>query len=347
MKAAVLFECNKPLKIINDITPPPIERGQVFVELAYSGVCHSQIMEISGGRGHDPYLPHLLGHEGSGIVREVGEDVTKVAPGDKVVLGWIKGVGIDSKLPKYKHGSLMLNAGGVTTFNSHAIVSENRCVKLPKQFPLEIAVLFGCAVPTGAGMALNEIYVSSDQTVAVYGLGGIGIIALMALKSKGCNNIIAVDIQSSKLELAKKLGAAHVINALDTDPVIEINAITSGRGVDFAIDAAGRTKTIEQAFMSLKRGGGICIFASHPPTGEKLQLDPYDFIIGKNLRGSWGGASQPDTDTKLYSEMYLSGKLPIQLLLERKYSLDNINDAIDDLASGQVMRPLIELNSSL
>lgn len=344
MKAAVLFACGEPLRVLDNVEVPAPLRGQVQVELAYSGVCHSQLMEIRGARGPDRYLPHLLGHEGSGRVVAVGEGVTKVTPGDSVVVGWIKGQGLDALGPKYNATGVALNAGAVTTFNSQAIVAENRCVRLPEGVPLDIAVLFGCAVPTGAGIVLNDMAGRPGSTAAVFGLGGIGLIAVMALKAAGCDRIIAVDIEPAKLVAGREFGVTDMIDARTVDPVAAIRALTDGLGADCAVDAAGRTRTIEQAFESVRKFGGQCVFASHPPSGERISIDPHDLISGKRLQGSWGGGSRPDIDVPRFAELYHAGKLPLARLVGKRYALDDINTALGDLASGLAMRPLIDFS---
>ena len=173
MKAAILEQLNSPL-VIKDIEIPSLAPGQVLVKLAYSGVCQSQLMEIKGKRGDDKFLPHLLGHEGSGVVMEIGESVTKVRPGDKVILGWIKGSGLNVNGAIYKsYDGKNVNSGGVTTFNEYSVVSENRCTILPGGVPMDIAVLFGCAIPTGAGIVMNTLKPYTGSSIAIWGLGGI------------------------------------------------------------------------------------------------------------------------------------------------------------------------------
>lgn len=343
MRAAVLYETGNPLRVVDGIDVPAPQRGQVKVRLAYSGVCHSQLMEARGGRGADRYLPHLLGHEGSGVVIETGAAVSKVKAGDRVILGWIKGSGLDVAGPLYRRGDEVLNAGAVTTFNEYAVVSENRCVALPDDVPMDIAVLFGCALPTGAGIVTNTLQPRPGSTVAVFGLGGIGLSAMMACRLHECEPIIAVDVASDKLALATILGATVTIDASRTDPVEEIRRLTGGKGVDYAVEAAGTAATIEQAFNSVRRGGGRCIFASHPPQGARLSLDPYELISGKRIAGSWGGASDPDRDIPRFAALYRAGKLPLEKLITRRYQLDDINSALDDLEHRRVGRPLIEI----
>lgn len=349
MKAAVLVGLNEPLALVNDVVCPEPGPGQVLVKLAYSGVCHSQLMEARGRRGADAYLPHFLGHEGSGKVLAVGAGVTKVAPGQLVVLGWIKGRGLDGGGARYQCACLggTVNAGGVTTFNEYAVVAENRLVPLPDGVPLDLAVLFGCAIPTGAGIVTNDIKPVPGSTVAVFGLGGIGLSALMALKLFDCATVIAVDVAEDKLALAREFGATHTLDASAVDPVESIRALTGGKGVDYAVEASGQASVIEQAFASVRRGGGQCVFASHPEAGTRISIDPYELICGKQIRGSWGGNSDPDRDIPAFAALYRAGKLPLERLITKRYPLAAINEALDDLEQRRVGRPLIEIDPGM
>ncbi len=344
MKAAVLYETGQPLVIENDIEIPSLKEGQVLVKLAYSGVCHSQLMEVRGKRGKDHYLPHLLGHEGSGHVVEIGKNVTKVHKGDAVILGWIKGEGIDAFGTQYRKNDTIINSGGVTTFNEYSIVSENRCVKLPDRIPLDIAVLFGCAVPTGIGMVINMLHPQPADSIAIFGLGGIGLSALIAAKLSNCSPIIAVDVEENKLQNAKELGATHVINSHQQDSLEMIYQLTNNQGVDYSIEAAGLTSTIEQAFESVRMNGGLCVFASHPTNGEKIQLDPHHLICGKQIQGTWGGKCDPDRDIPLFADLYRNSKIPLEKLLSNSYPLECINNALDDLENRIITRALIEID---
>jgi S-(hydroxymethyl)glutathione dehydrogenase/alcohol dehydrogenase len=349
MKAAVLSRLNEPLEVVSGIECAAPERGQVLVKLAYSGVCHSQLMEVRGRRGADAYLPHLLGHEGTGKVIEVGEGVSKVKTNDLVVLGWIKGSGLDCGAVRYRCDCMPqgINAGGITTFNEYALVSENRIVPLPNGVPLDVGVLFGCAVPTGAGIITNDLRPALGSSIAIFGLGGIGMSALMATMLFECSKVIAIDVSEDKLSLARSFGATHTINAKQTDPVIAIRDLTSGTGLDYSVEASGQVRVIEQAFESVRRGGGVCVFASHPEHGKRISIDPYELICGKQIRGSWGGSSNPDRDIPLFAELYLEGKLPLEKLINKKYKLEAINDALCDLENNLVARPLIVIDPNL
>jgi S-(hydroxymethyl)glutathione dehydrogenase/alcohol dehydrogenase len=244
-------------------------------------------------------------------------------------------------------GERIINAGAVTTLNECAVVSENRCVVLEAGIPMDVAVLFGCAILTGAGIVSNTLAPSPGSTIAIFGLGGIGMSALMAARLHEPAALIAVDVEAEKLALATALGATATIDASRMDPVEEIRRLTNGRGVDYAIEAAGSARTIEQAFDAVRRGGGTCVFASHPKTGESISLDPYELICGKLIIGSWGGQSDPDRDVPLFAALYKTGKLPLEKLLTRRYKLEEINVALEDLERRRVGRPLIELDPSL
>ena len=329
MKAAILTEPGKPLAIVDDVGLPELKPEQVLVRLAYSGVCHSQLMEVRGLRGEDPWLPHLLGHEGSGKVIAVGAKVTKVVPGDYVILGWIKGEGQDGGGAQYCRDGTTINGGGVTTLNEQAVVSENRVVPLPE------------------GLLINEVQPAPGSTIALFGLGGIGMSALMATMLYDCKTVIAVDVSAQKLALAREFGADVMINSAERDAVEEIKRMTDGRGVDYAVEASGICAVIEAAFEVTRSGGGLCVFASHPAHGEKIRLDPHALISGKEIRGSWGGASRPDRDVPKLAALYREGRLPLEKLITRRYSLDQVDQAIDDLEQGQVGRPIIEIDPDL
>src|SRR5690606_33723173 len=186
--------------------------GQALVEIACSGVCHTQVLEARGHRGHDPYLPHCLGHEGSGVVREVGPGVTKVKPNDAVILSWLKGSGADVPGSVYDWSGRSVNAGAVTTFQRLSVVSENRLTVIPEGLPVRDAALLGCAVPTGVGAVVNTVRAEQGQSIAVFGAGGVGLCAIAGAAAVGCNPIIAIDILDDKLATARQVGATHTLN---------------------------------------------------------------------------------------------------------------------------------------
>jgi S-(hydroxymethyl)glutathione dehydrogenase/alcohol dehydrogenase len=341
-EAAVLVELNQPLRHAR-LELPELEAGQVLVEVAYSGVCHSQLHEVRGRRGPDRYLPHTLGHEGSGIVRAVGAGVKKVRPGDRVVLTWIKGQGADVASSGYHEAGAKINSGPLSTFMRHTITCENRLVRLPPDMPLREAALLGCALPTGAGIVINMLAMQPGASLAVFGAGGIGLSAVLAARMLGADPLIAVDVVESKLAEALRLGATHAVNAGQRDPVAAVRELTQGRGADYAVEAAGRRETMEAAFRSVRDQGGLCVLAGNLPHGEQIALDPFDLIRGKRIAGAWGGATRPDEDVPRYVGWFLEGRLPMNELISREYPLGEINAALDDLEQGRVVRALVDM----
>lgn len=338
MKAAVLYELNKPL-IIEDLEIPHLNRGQVLVKILCSGVCHTQINELKGIKGIDKYLPHTLGHEAAGIVEDIGIDVKKVKVGDYVVLHWMKGSGIDAGSTEYLSGNKKINSGAITTFSEYAVISENRMTKIPKEVPPDVASVLGCAVLTGGGMVKNDLKTNSDNTIAVFGVGGLGLSAVLLASSIGCSTIIAVDIKDDKLKLAKDCGATHIINAIKEDSIYKIKEITNG-GVDQAVEASGINKVIEGAFESIKDGGTL-VFAANVVKGSKICLDPWDLINGKKILGTYGGSAKPDEDIPYYVDLYLKGKLNVEKLVTHNYKLEEINQSFKGVEEGKVGRAII------
>ena len=343
MKAAVLRQLREPL-VIEELDVPAPGAGQVLVKVAASGICHSQLHEMLGHRGPDLYLPHLLGHEGSGVVEAIGAGVTRVRPKDHVVLSWIKAQGLDGGGVKYGRNGSMVNAGPLTTFNEYAVVAENRVVPIPVEMPLEQAALLGCAVPTGAGAAMNTAAVTAGSSVAVFGIGGIGLNAVQGAALAGAATIIAVDVQPLKLERARAFGATHTIRASDEDPVARIREITGGRGADFAIEAAGLRQTMEQAYASVRAQGGLAVLVGNLERGAPISIDPFDLICGKRIVGSWGGGTVPDRDVPRYVEWYLAGRLKLDELITHRFRLEEINAAFDALRRGEVMRAIVSFS---
>lgn len=326
-KAAILTSLNIPLAI-ESITIPALRKGQTLIKIAYSGVCHSQLNEIQGRRGKDPFLPHTLGHEGSGIVHGIGPGVTKVKPGDHVVLTWIKGKGHDVPSCTYRKERTIINSGAISTFSSYSILSENRLVRIPKTIPLEYAALLGCAVPTGGGIIKNTMKPSPESSIVIFGMGGVGASALLAASMAHCKPIIAVDIYNEKLALASKLGAHKVINAKKKNVLEEIQAVTKGTGVDFAVEAAGVKSSMELAFRALRPNGGLLVIAGNLAAGETIAIDPFDLIKGKRIIGSWGGSTNPDRDIPWYARQFVKKRLPLEKLITHRFALHDINKAI-------------------
>ena len=341
MKAAILYQLNAPLAV-EDINIPEPDYGQVLVKVAASGVCHTQLLEIQGKRGTDSYLPHTLGHEGSGVVEGVGHGVTRVTKGDHIVISWIKAPGIDAQPPIYYRGKRRINAGAANTFMEYTLVSENRVTPIRKDMPLDKAALLGCAVATGAGAVINTARVEPDSTVAVFGVGGIGLCAIQAAALMNAAKVIAIDIYEHKLALARTFGATHTLNAQKQDPVQAIKELTDGKGTDYAIEAAGLKETMEQAFLSVRSSGGTAILVGNLPYQHKILIDPFALIEGKRLIGSWGGETNPDRDFPHYIDLYLAGRLKLDELITHRFQLEDINSAFSALGSGKVARAIVE-----
>lgn len=341
VKAAVLYEQLKPLKV-EDLETPQLGKGQVLVKVLYSGVCQTQLNEFKGVKGPDRFLPHLLGHEASGIVEEIGPGVSVVSPGDYVVLSWIKGPGLEASSPQYSLGDMKINSGAITTFSTFSVVSENRITKIPHDVPADVAALLGCAVPTGAGMVKNTLKAGPGSSIAVFGLGGVGLSAVLYASAVGCQTIIGVDIKDQKLELARKLGATDVINSAKEPALREILGLT-GAGVDFAIESSGVKEVMELSFEAIKPGG-TAVLAGNIRKGDKICLDPYGLINGKKILGTWGGETKPEEDIPFYAEQYLAGKLRLDRLITHVYQLEGINEALAELELGNVGRAVIRLN---
>ena len=342
MRGAVLVQAGQPLEIM-DLIIPELSYGQVLVEMRYSGVCRSQLMEADGLRGDDRWLPHLLGHEGVGTIIQIGPGVSRFDEGDKVVLGWLKNKGCDvpGSLFKKKNSDVLVNSGPITTLSTKTIVSENRLISLPSGIPDEAGVLLGCALPTGAGMVLNYPNFREDMVTAVVGLGGVGMSALLTLAALSRFQVVAVDIDDKRLQLAKDLGADLIINS-EKQNVAEQIKRHYGSGVDVCFEAGGNIKTIELGFEILNETKGHLVFASHPKSGSKISLDPHELIKGKKISGSWGGGSDPEKIAKKLSELFVCGQLPLGKLIEKKYSLSEINNAFYDMRRGLALRPLID-----
>jgi S-(hydroxymethyl)glutathione dehydrogenase/alcohol dehydrogenase len=341
-RAAILEKIGEPL-VVRELDLPDLHENHVLVKVLFSGVCRSQLMEVDGGRGVDPWLPHLLGHEGSGIVVDIGSNVKKVQVGDEVILGWLKGEGLDAPGAKYFYKEQVVNSGKVTTFSNYTIVSESRVFKKPNGMAMDAAVLYGCALPTGAGMVFNQARPRAGDTVAILGLGGVGYSSLLAVKSLGVEKIIAIDISNEKLDFAKSLGASHCLNSCDSEFISSFFEIVKD-GVDICIESAGSIETIELGFSLIRFNGGRLYFASHPADGGYVRLNPHDMIRGKIISGSWGGGSNPDKDIfKIFND-FKNANINMSGMIAKRYSLNSINLALSDLREGKVFRPLIVMD---
>jgi len=341
-QAMLLVQTGQPLEMA-ELSIPALKPGQVLVEIAFSGACGTQVMEARGLKGEDKWVPHCLGHEGTGTVLETGAAVTKVKAGDKVVLSWIRGTGIEAGGAVYDWGGRRVNAGGVTTFQRHALVSENRLTLLPPGLPMELGVLLGCAAPTGMGSVVNVLRTQPGESVVVFGTGGIGVNAVMMASMAGATPVIGVDPNPARRALAEAYGATHTIDPGAGDPVAAIRAILP-QGADAAVEATGLPTVMEQALKSVRQQGGRAVVIGNARYGAQLTLDPGLFNQGKSLMGTWGGDAVPDRDYARFGRLLAAARFDVRALLSQPYRLDQASQALDDLAEGRVGRPLIDMS---
>lgn len=338
-KAAVLAQSRKPLIVEEIEFPDALDVGQVLVKVLYTSICGAQINEIEAVKGPDKFLPHLLGHEASGAVLEVGPGVTNVKPGDTVVLHWRPSLGIQSPTPSYRWRGAKLNAGWVTTFNEYAVVSENRMTVVPPDFDLKIAPLFGCAVTTAAGVIGNDAKVKVGESVAVFGVGGVGLPVVQFASLAGANPVIAIDMLVDKLEMAKSRGATHVINASKgTDVAAEVRKIVGAKGPDKVIETTGAKSVIELAY-ELTHPDGTCVLVGVP--SEKVSIYTLPIHFNKVLTGSHGGDAAPHIDIPRIIRLAQAGRISFDGIITHEFPFDKINDALDVVRSGTAGRVLL------
>ena len=364
MKAAVCREKNAPLSV-EEVELDPPRRDEVRVRMAATGVCHSDLSVIQGVIGMA--LPAVLGHEGAGVVEEVGEGVSHLAPGDKVVLSWVVPCGrcffcrggqpelcevgdAVNRTNRMPDGTSRLRARGGESLNAfsalgalaeQAVVPAASAVKVAADAPLDRAALLGCAVMTGVGAVFNTARVTPGSTVAVFGAGGVGLNAIQGAAIAGAERIVAVDTQASKLALARTFGATDVVDATQGDPAKAVRALTQGRGVDYAFEAVGRKETIEQAYGAARRGG-TCVVIGVGSTKDAVALNVFGLsYYEKRLLGCWYGSADVHRDIPRLLALYRAGKLKLDALVTRTYTLDQVNQAFDDMKSGANARGVV------
>jgi len=335
MRAAILTDIQKPLVIDEVELPESLDFGQVLVKLNYTGICGSQLGEIAGAKGPDAYLPHLLGHEGSGVVVDIGPMVKQVKPGDHVVLHWRKGAGIDAPLPKYSWHGKDLNAGSVTTFNEYAVVSENRVTSIPDTFPMHLAPLFGCAVTTGMGAISNKAHLSIGESVLVMGAGGVGLNVIQAASMQSAYPVVAIDRFAGRIELAKTMGATHGFNSNDGNWVEMARNIVGTQGFDVVVDNTGNPEVISECW-KLAGAEGRLVLIGVPAKENEAKLYTLPLHFGKVITGTHGGDGDPSKDIPRYIKLHTAGKLELDKLVTKEFSLDNINAALDEMRYGSL-----------
>jgi len=369
--AAVLYETGLPRPyaeslplVVDEINLEPPGKREVLVEVSAAGLCHSDLSVIDGSRPR--VRPMVLGHEASGIVREIGAEVKDFEAGDHVVFSFVPICGqcdycvagraalctkgartntegsllsgnrrfADAKLQVLHHHL------GVSAFSRFTVTAQESLVKIDQSLPLETAALFGCAVMTGVGAVFNTAQVSPGKSVAIFGLGGVGLSAVMGASASGAYPIVVADMFEEKLALGRELGATHAVNVNQTDAAEAIREITKG-GAEYVFECAGSEQVLIQAYESTKRGGTtIALGLPHP---NKMFSVPAVTIVAeeKVIRGSYMGSSVPRRDIPRYVSLYQAGLLPVDQLRAQTLKLEEINEGFDILATGETVRQII------
>jgi len=328
--------------IIDEIDlPEALDVGHVLVKVLYTTICGAQLNEIAAAKGPDRFLPHLLGHEASATVLEIGPGVSNVKPGDTVVLHWRPSLGIQCTPPSYRWRGEKLNAGWVTTFNEFAVVSENRMTPIPADYDLKVAPLLGCAVTTAAGVINNDAKVKIGESVVVFGVGGVGLNVVQFAHLAGANPIVAVDLIDGKLDMAKARGATHTLNAGKVKDIpAAIRDIVSSKGPDKVIETTGVKQVIEQAY-DLTHADGTCVLVGVP--NEKVTIYTLPIHFNKVLTGSHGGDAAPHVDIPRLIRLAKAGRLSFDGIITHEYTLDEINAALDMVRSGNAGRVVLRI----
>lgn len=327
MKAAILTELNAPLTVA-DIEVPPLGVGQVLVRVQYATICGAQLGEIAGKKGPDKYLPHLLGHEGVGVVEAIGPGVTTKAVGDAVILHWRPSQGIQSGNVVYTMGQIKINAGPCTCFSEQTIVSENRLTLLPDGIDPKVAPLFGCALTTGYSVITNDAALKPGQSVLIFGAGGVGLALVQMAALVNAWPILVIDPVRSKVMAALEKGAT--------------GEYAAGDRFDVVIDTTGLSDVIEDAYR-LTKPQGRTILVGVPRHDDPITIHSLPLHFGKVLTGSQGGNGVPHEDIQRIAALVRAGKLNLDGLITHEFPLEQINDALDLVRSGTAGRVLLRM----
>jgi Zn-dependent alcohol dehydrogenase len=344
-RAAILTKSSEPLVVDEIELPRELFSGQVLVEVFTSGICGAQINEIDAVKGPDKFLPHLLGHEGFCKILQVGPNVTTLAEGDMAIMHWRPGSGLQAEPAKYLWKGKVLNSGWVTTFNQHCVISENRLTKVNVNLSQKfILPLLGCALTTALGVLQREAKVKSDDSLLVFGAGGVGLTLIKIAKFLGLKNILAVDIDSKKLEVAAKFGASDTFVCRNKTEMAELFSKQLGAlPPTLAIDTTGNTDAIELCYEFSDPQARV-ILVGVPKIGNKTSIYTLPLHFGKVLTGSKGGNSEPEIDIPYLLNLLHEKKLDFSDFPTHVYPLTQINEAIGKLKAGQVGRMIIDFS---
>ena len=341
-EAAILVEQRRPL-VIDEVEMPALGFGQVLVDIRVSRICGSQVGEIDGVKGPDRYLPHLLGHEAGAVVLEIGPEVTRVKPGDRVVLHWRPGKGIESRPPVYQWNGQRLNAGWVTTFNRYAVVAENRMTPVPPDTDFEVCALLADALTTGFGVINRDARVEIGESVVVIGCGGIGLGVVQGARLAGAHPVIAVDLHDVKLRAALAHGATHAIPAGQSDFVREVRSLLEGGAPDVVVDCTGQPGVLEKALV-LTAPSGRCIGVGVMSHDRTVSFNTLPLHLGKTFKGSHGGESRPADDIPRFLRMMRAGRFDPRGFVSHRFRLAEVNDAVARMRAGEVVHAMIHFD---
>jgi Zn-dependent alcohol dehydrogenase len=345
MKAAVLETINAPL-IIADVEPGDLTAGQVLVKVLVSGICGAQLQEIAGNKGNAKYVPHLLGHEGCGMIEDIGVGVTTVKKGDKVVLHWRRGDGIESDFPTYVFKGKTITSGKVTTFSEYTIASENRVTAVPHDIPNDFCALLGCGLSTAISAIRNEADVQPGESVMIIGLGGLGACFVKAAVRAGARRVIGVDIYDRKKQMLASLGGDLCINSAKRDIRETLEREFGITSVDVIVDTSGHPPSIAETIPLLGNDGRY-IMVGQPKPGESVELSMANHLFGgtegKTIIATQGGRFRPERDIPRFIQMYRAGLLDSDGLITHRTTLKNINRAIMMMQGGKANRIVIDL----
>lgn len=360
--AAVLWEVGAPIEIAQvDLAPP--REGEVLVKIAACGVCASDLHVVQGDLPEP--LPLVLGHEASGVVEEIGPGVASLKQGDHVVLVLVPSCGDCAECRRGRpnfcevgarmaatgtladgtsrlslNGTTLHHFNSVSSFAEHAVVPESVCVKIRRDVSLDTVALLGCAALTGYGAVVHTAGVQEGATVAVWGCGGVGANIVQGARLAGAAQIVAVDVRPEKLELARSLGATDTVRAgPDVDVVAAVKDLTAG-GPDFVFEAIGSEATIREAWAAAGPRGTVVVVGILPK-GSSLTIDPWEFFAEKTLKGSFLGSAKVREDVPRLVDLYASGELQLDPLVERRIALTDLPDAFERLRAGEGLRQLV------
>lgn len=336
MKAAILVRKNEPLLVDDIDLPVNLEHGQVLVKILSSGLCGAQLQEIAGLKGNEKFMPHLIGHEGCGLVEKIGAGVSRVKTGDKVVLHWRKASGIESEFPRYNWNGRPISGGKITTLSEYSIVSENRMTKIDQDIGNDFAALLGCGISTGFSVVNKDANIKFGETVLVIGCGGVGLNCIYASNISHAF-VVGVDINKNKRELVEKNGG--IFYSLD-----DIDMVKNMK-FDCIIDTTGVLELVSSVLPTMSEQGR-CILVAQPKAGSQLTVNNPSKLFstnGQSIRTTQAGGFDPDVDIPRYIRLYKNNQINVEKLITDRYYLSDINDAITKLKSGTAGRIMINI----